>query len=658
MLAPSAPILLVDDRRTHLDALEAMLESQGYELTSVTSADEALTQLERREFAVILLDLQIPATDSIETVRKMRERATQLGRRAPFILATDVDRGRMLQAYRAGAVDFLQRPFEAEVLRAKVAVFADLSRSRHRANEARRELESERRGSKEEARRFRLLVESVKDYAIFILDPNGNVASWNPGAEHIKGYTPSEIIGKHFSVFYPPEVAATGKCDEELVIAARDGRFEEEGWRLRKDGSRFWANVTITALREPDSGALVGFAKVTQDLTQRKLAEEDMRKFRLLVESVKDYAIFMLDPNGNVASWNPGAEHIKGYTLSEIIGKHFSVFYPPDVAASGKCDEELVIAARDGRFEEEGWRLRKDGSRLWAHVTITALREPSGTLVGFAKVTRDLTERAKNESTLRQLAAEKAAHAERVQIQEFQERFVAILGHDLRNPLSAIDMGAGFLGERAASLNDEMTVRVADRMKSSCRRMSRMIEQILDLTRSRLGGGLEIKPKPMTLCPTITGIVDELRAAHPTRQIDVRCPPTAAGSWDSDRLEQVFSNLVGNAINYGDPLVPITIDVREQGPDVIVDVHNEGPAISEALQKELFSPFRRGDRDNRKTAETAGLGLGLYISREIVVAHGGDLDVRSSSTEGTTFRVKLPRLSGSSDQSEVRSAST
>ena len=273
---------------------------------------------------------------------------------------------------------------------------------------------------------------------------------------------------------------------------------------------------------------------------------DDAHRFRLLVESVRDYAIFILDPDGLIVTWNPGAERIKGYKASEIVGRHFSTFYPQEDIDAGKCERELEIASREGRFEEEGWRLRKDGSRLWAHVTITALREPSGTLVGFAKVTRDLTERAKNESTLRQLAAEKAAHAERVQIQEFQERFVAILGHDLRNPLSAIDMGAGFLGERAASLNDEMTVRVADRMKSSCRRMSRMIEQILDLTRSRLGGGLEIKPKPMTLCPTITGIVDELRAAHPTRQIDVRCPPTAAGSWDSDRLEQVFSNGCGS----------------------------------------------------------------------------------------------------------------
>jgi len=520
MQAPGTPLLLVDDRRADLTALETLFEGRGYELTCVTSGDEATDKLERREFAVILLDLQMPTTDGFETARKMTDRAAQLGRRAPIIFGTAIDLGRtrILDAYSAGVVDFMQKPFEPEILRAKVAIFADLYRSRDFASESTRDLESERRGAKEEAHRFRLLVESVKDYAIFILDPKGHVVTWNPGAERIKGYR-----------------------------------------------------------------------------------------------------------------------------ASEIIGKHFSVFYPPDVAKSGKCDEELVIAERDGRFEEEGWRLRKDGSLLWANVTITALREPGGALIGFAKVTRDLTDRVRNEGTLRQLAAEKAAHAEKVRIQEFQERFVAILGHDLRNPLSAIDMSARVLRERAASLNDEATARIADRMRSSTTRMSRMIAQILDLTRNRLGGGLEIKRAHMTLCATITAIVDELRAAHPARRIDMHCPETAGGCWDADRLEQVFSNLVSNAIHYGDPERPVTIDVQEDGQAVIAGVHNYGAQIPEALRTELFNPFKRGKSDS-KTSETGGLGLGLYISRELVRAHGGDIDVQSTATGGTTFRVSLPRM--------------
>jgi PAS domain S-box-containing protein len=487
--------------------------------------------------------------------------------------------------------------------------------------------------------RFRLLVESVKDDAIFMLDPSGHISTWNAGAERIKGYAAHEIIGKHFSCFYLPEAIAAGKCEHEFEVATREGRFEEEGWRLRKDGSRFWASVTITALREKD-GTLIGFAKVTRDLTERRAAEEEVRRFRLLVESVKDYAIFMLDPSGHISTWNAGAERIKGYAAHEIIGKHFSAFYPPEAIASGKCELELELASREGRFEEEGWRLRKCGSRFWASVTITALRNGEGTLVGFAKVTRDLTERRQAEEQRRALAVRTAALEEKARIQEFQERFLAILGHDLRNPLASIDMGAGLLRQRE---KDPVAVRILQRMHTSSRRMSRMIEQILDLTRSRLAGGLQMNCAAMDLHETLRAIVDELRAAHPSRTIELRSS-SVRGVWDADRLEQLLSNLISNAIVHGNSGKPVGIDVRVGNEAVQVEVHNHGPPISERLQATLFNPFRRGERESRST-KTEGLGLGLYISREIAVAHGGSIDFRSTSTDGTTFTVTLPFVS-------------
>src|SRR5579884_3195613 len=182
---------------------------------------------------------------------------------------------------------------------------------------------------------FRMLVEGVRDYAIFLLDPQGHVASWNPGAERIKGYRAEEIIGQHFSRFYPQEAIDRGWPAHELKAAAAEGRFEDEGWRIRKDGSRFWANVVITALVD-GAGSLRGFSKITRDLTERKQAEESLRRseerFRHMIEGVKDYAIFMLDPQGNVATWNAGAERIKGYKDEEIIGQNFEKFYPQDVA--------------------------------------------------------------------------------------------------------------------------------------------------------------------------------------------------------------------------------------------------------------------------------------------------------------------------------------
>ena len=486
--------------------------------------------------------------------------------------------------------------------------------------------------------RFRLLVDTVKDYAIFVLSPKGIIETWNTGAQRLKQYTAGEIIGQHFSIFYSAADVAAGKCDYELEVAERDGRFEDEGWRSRKDGTRLWANVTITALRD-ETGELVGFAKVTRDLTERKAAEEESRRFRLLVESVKDYGIFILTPEGRVDTWNAGAQRLNQYTADEIIGQHFAIFYPREDVIAGKCENELAVAERDGRFEEEGWRIRKDGTRFWANVTITALHDETGKLIGFAKVTRDLTERKEAEARLARSAAETAVLSEKSRVQEFQERFIAVLGHDLRNPLAAIDMGASLLRDYCA--NEPGAVRVLDRIDASAGRMSRMIEQILDLTRSRLAGGMTMNLATMDLRTMLEGVIEELRTAHPERTVELRCASQLSGTWDRDRLEQVFSNLISNAIHYGAVDRPINVDVRIEGRAIVVDVHNEGEPIAETVQAELFNPFRRGSRDSR-TRTTEGLGLGLYISREIVMAHTGDISIQSGPSIGTTFRVSLP----------------
>jgi len=249
------------------------------------------------------------------------------------------------------------------------------------------------------------LVGEVQDYAILMLDPAGLVVTWNVGAERIKGYHADEIIGRHFSVFYTPEDIAAGRPEHELGVVAAEGRLEDEGWRVRKDDTRFWANVVITSLRDPD-GTLRGYGKITRDLTDRRALELALRdseeRFRLMVEDVQDYAILMLDPAGHVASWNAGAERIKGYRADEIIGRHFSVFYTAKDIAAGKPEHVLALVAAEGRLEDEGWRVRKDGTRFWANVVITALRDSEGAVCGYGKITRDLTEHRHAEEARRE----------------------------------------------------------------------------------------------------------------------------------------------------------------------------------------------------------------------------------------------------------------
>jgi len=245
---------------------------------------------------------------------------------------------------------------------------------------------------------YRLLVQSIVDYAIYMLDAKGYVVSWNLGAERFKGYKAEEVIGTHFSRFYTDEDRAADVPSLALERAVQDGRFESEGWRVRKDGSRFWAHVLIDPIRN-DAGELIGFAKVTRDLTERRAAQEVLRdnqaQFKILVQGVTDYAIYMLDATGHISSWNPGAQRIKGYTLDEIVGEHFSCFYTQEDRKNGEPQKNLRLASTIGRVESEGWRVRKDGTRFWAHVFIDRILDDHGKLVGFAKITRDVTEQRK-----------------------------------------------------------------------------------------------------------------------------------------------------------------------------------------------------------------------------------------------------------------------
>jgi signal transduction histidine kinase len=321
--------------------------------------------------------------------------------------------------------------------------------------------------------------------------------------------------------------------------------------------------------------------------------------------------------------------------IPELHGQPF-VGYLDEVFRTGRAYEGSAELAR--------FASGPSGELADAYYTFVdaPLRDPDGAVEGIlvsafdvseVVLARELSEKARQE-------AESAERAQRA-VLEFQERFVAVLGHDLRNPLSSVHMAAGLLSQRAAQDNDAATARVVARIASSTRRMAHMVDQIMDLSRIRLGGGFDVTLAAVDLAELLGGIVDEIRTSHPTRTLELRCA-SLVGTWDRDRLEQVFSNLIGNAIHYGFADTPVEVVAREDGGVVSVDVHNEGPCIPEELHATLFDPFRRGARSSRE-AKTAGLGLGLFISREIVVAHGGDISIRSDAVHGTTFRVELPR---------------
>ncbi|SAL17016.1 PAS domain-containing hybrid sensor histidine kinase/response regulator [Caballeronia humi] len=477
---------------------------------------------------------------------------------------------------------------------------------------------------------YRTLVQEIEDCAIFLLSPEGRVRTWNAGARRIKGYAADEIIGEHFSRFYPQEALARGWPDHELREALAHGRFEDEGWRVRKDGTLFWANVVITALRDP-SGVPIGFAKLTRDLTVRRQEEERLRqseeRFRLLVESVKDYAIFMLDPDGRVASWNTGAIEIKGYLPAEIIGQHFSVFYRPEDNAAGKPAYELAMAQRFGRVEDEGWRVRKDGSMFWANVVINAVHDSTGLLRGYAKVTRDLSERKRLEELERS--------------SQHVSEFLATLAHELRNPLAPLRNAVGVMQLETVSPKLASCRDMIDRQTGQ---LSRLVDDLLDMGRITTGK-IELRTAPIDMAAVVAHSVEAVRPLADQREqdIDIDMPEQPViVEGDFVRLVQVLQNLLNNASKFSPMGSRIAVRIESEVRNVVMRVSDHGRGISPDALESVFTLFAQEDRLLDSTHN--GLGIGLTLCRSLVELHGGVITAASEGRgKGSIFSVRLPR---------------
>ena len=798
-------ILVVEDQRLIAADIENTLKKLGYVVVgNVSSGEDAIRASDQLRPELVLMDVKLRGEmDGIQAAEVIRDRF-----HVPVIYLTAyADEETILRAKKTAPFGYLVKPFNERELRATIEI-AFYTHQMERTI-------AEERARRHAAEEFKVFVDGVTDFAIFMLDVDGHVRTWNSGAERQRGYTAAEIIGKDFSIFFTEEGRAAGHPKRLLETALREGRHEEEGWRVRKDGTRFWSAASIVPIRD-ESGTLVGFANVTRDLTERRLADEKREaeraeaarilreseeKFRLLVDQVRDYAIIFLDPDGHVMTWNAGAERIKGYPADEIIGQSFRRFYLPKDVIAGLPNRLLRQATEQGVVTHEGPRVRKDGTTFWASAVITALHDSSGRLRGFAKVTRDITEQKHAEQSMAILAdasrllaesldseqilftvtqmvvpafadvvliylrdqhgqprlelfhaanpelaaairslqrngtfraaapsrrvmqtgrselharltpewlglqqvddevasiirkfgvsstihvalsradrpfavivfastgtrtytdqdlffAEELAHRassathnaelfhnvkmERERAEEevmLRERLAAIVGHDLRNPLSAISMAAQMLSPKVAHTDEHLV----DRIQRSAKRMTRMIGLILDFSRIRSGRSFDLLFESADLRHICQSVIDEYRLSTPNQEITLSIEGQTSALIDSDRIAQLLSNLIGNAIQHG-TRGPVDVAVYKTDANALaIEVHNLGPPIPKAVQPHLFEAFHRGPE---AASHGSSIGLGLFIADEIVRAHGGSIAVRSPDRNGTTFKVIIPR---------------
>lgn len=490
--------------------------------------------------------------------------------------------------------------------------------------------------------RFRLLIDAVVDYAIYMIDPDGIITSWNAGAKRFKGYEEAEILGQHFSRFYTAEDRLAGLPQRALDTAIREGRFEGEGWRVRKDGTHFWSHVVIDPIIDP-SGKLLGFAKITRDLTDRKMAEETLKQseqqFRLLVQSVTDYAIYMLAPDGRLTNWNPGAQRIKGYFPEEVIGKHFSMFYTPEDREAGEPQRTLDIAVRDGRFENKGWRLRKDGTRFLAHVVVDPIWGDTGTLLGFAKITRDITEVTLAQQTLEQ-TREALFQAQKMQA---IGQLSGGIAHDFNNLLTVILGNLEIVRKRVG--DDTKIIRLLDNATQGALRGVSLTQRMLAFARRQ-----ELKTEPVDIPNLVLGITGLLRSSlGPSVVLETRfTEETELVLADVNQLELAVLNLATNArdaMPHGGNIV-ISARTEEVGNElrfarmkgryVCLSVSDTGEGMDETTLGSAMDPFFTTKGVGK------GTGLGLSMVHGFVEQLGGRFILKSQKDKGTTAELWLP----------------
>ncbi len=653
---PKAKVLLVDDQPANLLALEAVLEDLGQVLVRASSGEEALKAVLGQDFAVILLDVQMHGLDGLATAGLIRQRERSRHTPIIFLTAHDSSDALVAEAYELGAVDFLVKPLVPAAVRARVAAFVALFAEKERA--------------RRQADQFRLLIQATTDYAIFLLDPQGRVVSWNAGAERIKGYRAEEIIGRHFSTFYPQDAIDRGWPAEELRRAEAEGRFEDESWRVRKDGTQFWANVVITALRD-GGGRLLGFSKVTRDLTERRQKEEALRQlnqdlerrvrdrtadlaasnealraeaaereraeralrdseeqFRTLADSIPQLA-WMARPDGHIFWYNRRWYEYTGATAERTEGWGWRAVHDP--AELPRVLANWQAALSRGEPWEDTFPLRRhDGQMRWHLSRAVPVRDDQGRVVRWFGTNTDITDRIEAEASLKEADRRK-------------DQFLTMLAHELRNPLAPVLNGLQIL--RLSEADREIAEQARAMIERQIRHLTRLVDDLLDVSRITQGR-IQVRRERIDLAHLVRTTAEDRRPVleQAGMRLDLEVPE--APVWvagDRTRLAQVLNNLLDNAAKFrnGGDRVTVRLSVDEGRGQAVIDVQDKGIGIAPDLFPRLFDVFAQADRSLDRSR--GGLGVGLSVVKGLVELHGGEVRATSGGPgRGALFTVRLP----------------
>ncbi|MGZ4436528.1 MAG: PAS domain S-box protein [Nocardioidaceae bacterium] len=641
MSTDTPTIVIVDDASEVRLLMKTRLRASGLFTVVGEGGDgrEAVDLAREHTPALMLLDVSMPGVDGLEALPQVLSvsPATRV-----VLFSGFEEQGLAEKAHALGAAAFIEKSAPLDMLVDCLLRLVDRSPAPDGRTD-RPDVASQDQGVLDEhLERFREVFEEAA-IGMATMTLTGRLVRANRALAALMQVPAEELVGRFYGSLTAGRADEVTATLEDIQRRPLDVVHLEHG--LERDAGQRWVRATLAPVRDSSGRALYLFLQV-QDVTAERAALEELRsseeRFRLLVEAVEDYAIFMLDPTGHVVSWNSGAQRSKFYAADEIIGQHFRVFYPPEVRDRRHPEHELEVALREGHYEEEGWRLRKDGSRFWANVLITAVFNPAGKHIGFAKVTRDTSERRRleqeREHAVQALATANAElellNARLQDAAEDQAQFLAVTAHELRTPIGVLGGSAETMSRHWKDLTEEERTDLFDAMTSSTARLRRLLADLL--TASRLqASALDVQPTAVLVSDVVADASTTVQTTHPGAEIVAAVPPGLTVTGDRDRLAQALDNLLVNALRHGTP--PVTVSAEKDDATVRIRVSDQGAGVASAMQDRLFERFATG-------RARGGTGLGLFIVRELARAHGGDAYYEPISPQRPSgaFVISLP----------------